>query len=53
MKYSTETCAAKKAQEKKLYVTEMRLLTWTGMCGVTKIDIRNAIIGAETKVGEI
>ena len=42
----------KKAQEKKLNVTEMRMLRW--MCGVTKLDkIRNERIRGTTKVGEI
>ena len=44
--------AAKKAQEKKLEVAEMRMLRW--MCGVTKLDkIRNERIRGTTKVGEI
>ena len=50
--YGAETCALKKAQEKKLEVTEMRMLQW--MCGVTKLDkIRNERIRRTTKVGEI
>ena len=41
-----------KAQEKKLYVAEMRMLK--RMSGVTKLDIiRNERISGTTKVGEI
>ena len=48
MMYGAETWAAKKAQEKKLDVTEM----W--MSGVTKLGrIRNERIRGTTKVGEI
>ena len=36
MMYGTETWAVKKTQEKKLDVTEMRMLRW--MSGVTKLD---------------
>ena len=44
--------AAKKAQEKKLDVPEMRMLRW--MSGVTKLDrIRHERIRGTTKVGEI
>ena len=51
MVYSAETWAMKKAQEKKLDVAEMRMLTW--MSGVTKLDrIRNEGIRGTTKVGE-
>lgn len=50
--YGAETWAAKKTQEKKLDVAEMRMLRW--MCGATKIDkIRNERIRGKTKVGEI
>ena len=50
--YGAETCALKKAQEKKLEVAEMRMLRW--MCGVTKLDkIRNERIRGTTKVEEI
>ena len=42
----------KKAHEKKMEVTEMKMLRW--MCGVTRLDeIRNEKIGGSTKVGEI
>ena len=42
----------KRAQEKKLDVTKMRMLRW--MSGVTKLDrIRNERIRGTTKVGEI
>ena len=42
----------KKAQERKLDVTEIRMLRWTS--GVTKLDrIRNERIRGTTKVGEI
>ena len=52
MMYDAETWAAKKAQEKKLDVAEMRMLRW--MSGVTKLDrIRNERIRGTTKVGEI
>ena len=52
MMYGAETWAVKKAQEKKLDVTEMRMLRW--MSGVTKLDrIRNERIRGTTKVGEI
>ena len=52
MMYGAETWAVKKAQEKKLYVAEMRMLRW--MSGVTKLDrIRNERIRVITKVGEI
>ena len=50
MMYVAETCAVKKAQEKKLDVVEMRMLRW--MNGVAKLDrIRNEIIIGTTKVG--
>ena len=50
--YGAETLALKKTQEKKLEVTEMRMLRW--MCRVTKQDnIRNERIRGTTKVGEI
>ena len=43
MMYGAGSWAAKKAQEKKLDVTEMRMLRW--MFGVTRLDrIRNEII---------
>ena len=52
MMYGAETSAVKKAQEKKLVVAEIRMLTW--MSGVTKLDrIRNDRIRGTTKVGEI
>ena len=52
MMYGAETWAMKKAQEKKLYVAEMRMLRW--MSGVTKLDrIWNERIRGTTKVGEI
>ena len=52
MMYGAETWAVKKAQEKKLDVTEMRMLRW--MSGVTKLDrIRNERIRGTTKVEEI
>ena len=52
MMYGAETWVVKKAQEKKLDVTEMRMLRW--MSGVTKLDrIRNGRIRRTTKVGEI
>ena len=52
MMYGAETCAAKKAQEKKLDVAEIRMLRW--MNGVTKLDrIKNERIRGTTKVGEI
>ena len=52
MMYGAETCAVKKAQEKKLDVAEMRMLRW--MTGVTELDrIRNERIRGTTKVGEI
>ena len=50
--YGAEIWAVKKAQEKKLDVTEMRMIRW--MSGVTKLDrIRNERIRGTTKVGEI
>ena len=50
--YGAETWAMKKAQEKKLDVTEMRMLRW--MSGFTKLDrIRNERVRVTTKVGEI
>ena len=50
--YGEETCALKKALEKKLEVAEMRMLRC--MCGVTKLDnIIYEIIRGTTKVGEI
>ena len=53
MIYGAETWAVKKAQEKKLDVTEMRmLLRW--MNGVAKLDrIRNERMRGTTKMGEI
>ena len=50
--YGAETWALKRAQEKKLEDTEMRILRW--MFGFTKLDkIRNERISGTTKVGEI
>ena len=50
--YGADTCALKKAQEKKWEVAEMRMLRW--MCGVTNLDkIRNERIRGTTKVGKI
>ena len=37
MMYGAETWEAKKAQEKKLDVADMRMFRW--ICGVTKLDI--------------
>ena len=52
MIYGAETWPIKKAQEKRLEVTEMRMLRW--MCGVTRQDrIRNERIRGTTKVTEI
>ena len=52
MMYGAETWAVKTAQEKKLDVTEMRMLRWVSR--VTKLDrIRNERIRGTTKVGEI
>ena len=52
MLYGAEALAVKKAQEKKLDVSEMRMLRW--MSGVTKLDrIRNERIRGTTKEGEI
>ena len=52
MMYGADTWAVKKAQEKKLDVSEMRMLRW--MSGVTKLDrIGNERIRGTTKVGEI
>ena len=49
MMYGAETWAVKKAQEKKLDVVKMRMLS-----GVTKLDrVRNEIIRGTTKMGEI
>ena len=47
-----ETWAVKKEQDKKLDVTEVRMLRW--MCGVTTMDkMRNETMRRTTKVGEI
>ena len=52
MLYGAETWRSKKSEEKKLDVTEMRMLRWT--CGVTKLDkIRNERIRGTVKVTEI
>ena len=52
MTYGAETCAVKKAQEKKLDVAEMRMLRWKR--GVNKLDrIRNERIRLTRRVGEI
>ena len=52
MIYGAETWGSKKAQEKRLDVTEMRMLRW--MCGVTKLDkIKNERIRKTVKVTEI
>ena len=52
MLYGGETWPVKKAQEKKLDVTEMKMLRW--MCGVTKMGkIRNERIRGTIKVVEI
>ena len=49
--YGADTWALKKAQEKKLEATEMRMLRW--ICGVTKLDkIRNGTNRGKTKIGE-
>lgn len=52
MTYGAETVAAKKTNERKLEVAEMRKLRW--MCGVTKKDkIRNARIRGIVKVVKV
>ena len=52
VQYGAEIWALKKAQEKKLEVTEIRMLRC--MCRVTKLDnIRNKRIRGTTKVGKI
>ena len=46
------TWPVKKAHEKKMEVTEMKMLRW--MCGITRLDkIRHEKIRGTTKVGEI
>ena len=48
MLYGAETWATTKRQEKRIEVTEMRMLRW--MCGVTRKDkIRNEHIRGTTK----
>ena len=49
MMYGAETWAVKKAQENKLDVAEMRILTW--MSGVTKLD-RIIILGMKELEGQ-
>lgn len=52
MMYGAETWTIKKIQEKRLNVTEMRMLRW--MCGVTRRDrVRNERVRGTTKVTEI
>ena len=51
MLYVADTCATKKRQEKRIEVTEMRMLRW--MCGVTRKDkIRNEHIRGTTRVAQ-
>ena len=51
MLYGAETCATTKRQEKRIEVTEMRMLRW--MCGVTRKDkIRNEHIRGTTRVAQ-
>ena len=51
MLYGTETWATTKKQEKRIEVTEMRMLRW--MCGVTRKDkIRNEHIRGTTRVAQ-
>ena len=50
--YSSETWPMKRAQEKRMEVSEMRMLRW--MCGVTRRDkIKNDYIRGTVKVTEI
>jgi len=52
MLYSAETWGLKRAQEKRIYVAEMKMLRFA--CGVTKLDrIRNERIRGTIKVKEI
>ena len=51
MLYGAETWATTKKQEKRIEVTEMRMLRW--MCGVTRKDkIRNEHIRGTTRVAQ-
>ena len=51
MLHGTETWATTKRQEKRIEVTEMRMLRW--MCGVTRKDeIRNEHIRGKTRVAQ-
>ena len=51
MLYGVETWATMKRQEKRIEVTEMRMLRWT--CGVTRKDkIRNEHIRGTTRVAQ-
>ena len=51
MLYGAETWATMKRQEKRIEVTEMRMLRW--MCGVTRKDkIRNEHIRGTTRVAQ-
>ena len=51
MLYGAETWATTKRQEKRIEVTEMRMLRW--MCGVTRKDkIRNEHIRGTTRVAQ-
>ena len=51
MIYGAETWATTKRQEKRIEVTEMRMLRW--MCGVTRKDkIRNEHIRGTTRVAQ-
>jgi len=50
--YGAETWPIKKAQEKRLDVTEMRMLRY--MCGITRrYRVRNVRVRGTTKVIEI